>query len=125
MSTNPPVTPPAAAPDPKQAAYDALNVLLNTATAAASNPANTPAAQNVAFALRTAVASQLDELDLAVFTGNTVQLQAAADEMKPGMTQLKTLQTQIAALGNDLKEAASILSGIDKAVAELGALSLV
>jgi hypothetical protein len=123
MSTIPPATPPTGAVDPKQAAYDALNDLLNTATAAANNPANTQAARDTAFALRTATSAQLDALDQAVFTGNTVQLQAAA-EMTPGITQLKALQTQISALGNGLKEAASILSGIDKAVTELGAFGL-
>jgi hypothetical protein len=124
MSIIPPATPPTGAVDPKQAAYDALNDLLNTATAAANNPANTQAARDAAFALRTATSAQLDALDQAVFTGNTVQLQAAAAEMTPGITQLKTLQIQISALGNSLKEAASILSGIDKAVTELGAFGL-
>lgn len=54
MSTIPPATPPTDAVDPKQAAYDALNDLLNTATAAANNPANTQAARDTVFALRTA-----------------------------------------------------------------------
>jgi len=124
MSTIPSATPPTGAVDPKQAAYDALNNLLNTATAAANNPANTQAARDTAFALRTATSAQLDALDQAVFTGNTVRLQAAAAEMTPGITQLKALQTQISALGNGLKEAASILSGIDKAVTELGEFGL-
>ena len=61
-------------------------------------------------------------LNLAVFTGNTVQLQAAAAAMTPGMTQLKALQAKISALGDGLKEAASILSGIDTALTELGKL---
>ena len=124
MSTIPSATPPTGAADPKQAAYDALNDLLNTATAAANNPANTQAARDTAFALRTAISAQLDALDQAVFTDNTVQLQAVAAEMTPGITQLKALQTQISALGNGLKEAASILSGIDKAVTELGEFGL-
>jgi hypothetical protein len=124
MPTIPPATPPPGAVDPKLAAYDALNDLLNTAAAAANNPANTQAARDTAFALRTAISAQLDALDQAVFTDNTVQLQAVAAEMTPGITQLKALQKQISALGNGLKEAASILSGIDKAVTELGAFGL-
>jgi hypothetical protein len=90
-----------------------------------NNPANTQAARDVARALWNATNDQLDALDQAVFTGNTVQLQAAAAAMTPGMTQLKALQTQISSLGNDLKEAASILSGIDNAVMELGVLGLI
>jgi hypothetical protein len=43
--------------------------------------------------------------------------------MKTGMKQLKDLQAQIAALGNGIKEAASIISGIDSAIAELGKLA--
>jgi hypothetical protein len=118
----PPQTPPPAAADPKQAAYDALNALLATAAAAANNPANSQAAQDTAFALRTATQKQLDALDLAVFTGNTVDLQAAAAKLTPGMTDLKALQTKITELGNDLKESASILGWIDKALTELTVL---
>jgi mannose/cellobiose epimerase-like protein (N-acyl-D-glucosamine 2-epimerase family) len=117
-------TPPAGEADPKQAAYDALNALLATATAAATNRDNTAAAQDKAFDVRTEVAAQLQALNLAVFTGNTLQLQAAGDEMAPAMTQLKALKTQIEALGNDLKEAAAIISGIDKVAGEFGALGL-
>ena len=107
MSSTPPAAPSQGPADPKQSAYDALNDLLNTAAAAATNPANTPAAREIAFTLRTTTSAQLDALDQQVFTGNTVQLQAAAAAMTPGMTDLKALQKQIAALGNDLKEAAS------------------
>jgi high-affinity Fe2+/Pb2+ permease len=115
---------PADAANPKQAAYDALNALLAKSDAAAKNPDNTKAAQDTAFAVRTATAEQLNALDQAVFTGNTVNLQAAAAAMTPAMTELKDLQKKIAALGNALKEATSILSGIDKVVSELGALGL-
>jgi capsule polysaccharide export protein KpsE/RkpR len=110
--------------DPKQAAFAALNALLATATAAATNPDNTQEAQDKAFDVRTEVVAQLQALNLAVFTGNTVQLQAAGDEMAPAMTQLKALKTQIETLGNDLKEAAAIMSGIDKVAAEFGKLGL-
>ena len=112
----------AAATDPKQPAYDALNQLLATARAAANNPANTQAAQDAAYTLETAISAQLDALDKAVFTGNTVSLQAAATAMTPGITQLKQLQTKIATLSNDLQEAGAIISGIDKAVGELSVL---
>jgi hypothetical protein len=115
-------TPTAAATDPKQPAYDALNQLLATARAAANNPANTQAAQNTAYALEEAISAQLDALDQAAFTGNTVTLQAAATAMAPGIAQLKQLQTKIEALGNDLQEAASIISGIGKAAGELSVL---
>jgi hypothetical protein len=124
MSATPAAIQPEGAADPKQAAYDALNALLATATAAANNPANTPAAQDTAFDLRNEVTAQLQALNLAVFTGNTVQLQAAGDEMTPAMTELKALKTKIEALGNDLKECASILSGIDKVAGEFTALGL-
>jgi cbb3-type cytochrome oxidase cytochrome c subunit len=127
MPTNPIApnpAPAAGAADPKQAAYDALNALLDTATAAANNPANTPAARDVAFTTRRALSAQLAALDQAQFTGNTVDLQAAEAEMKPGMTNLVALKAKISALGNDLKEAASILSGIDKVVGEFTALGL-
>ncbi len=122
MSTIPPATPSPDADDPKQAAYEALSALLDTATAAANNPANTKAAQDAAFALRTTTAAQLDALDQADFTSHTVALQASAAELSPGITELEALRTQIKALGNDLKEAASILSGIDSAIAELKVL---
>ena len=125
MPTTPPSTPPASTADPKQTACDALNALLKTATAAASNPANSKAAQDAAFDLRTKIVAQLQALNRAVFTGNTVQLQASAAGMTPAMTQLKALQKQIAALGSDLKEAASILSAIDSAVTEIGALGMI
>jgi len=125
MSTTPPATPLTGTADPKQAAFDALKGVLKSAQAAMNNPANTQAARDVARALWNATNDQLDALDQAVFTGNTVQLQAAAAAMTPGMTQLKALQTQISSLGNDLKEAASILSGIDNAVMELGVLGLI
>ena len=141
MPTTPPSTPPASTADPKQTACDALNALLKTATAAASNPANSKAAQDAAFDLRTTIVAQLQALNRAVFTGNTVQLQASAfastrvglaqeamklpPGMTPAMTQLKALQKQIAALGSDLKEAASILSAIDSAVTEIGALGMI
>jgi hypothetical protein len=111
--------------DPKQAAYDALNALLATATSAASNPLNTPAAQNTAYDLRTAIVAQLQALNLAVFTGNTVALQAGAAAMTPATTQLKALQTRIAALGNTIKEGTSILTGIGQAITDLGALGLI
>ncbi len=123
MSTQSPAPPDAA--DPKQAAYDALNDLLAQSTAAANNKDNTKQARDAAFSLRTATAAQLDALDQAKFTGNTVDLQAAEEAMSPGMKQLQELQTQIEALGNELKEATSILTGIDKVIAELGGLGLV
>jgi hypothetical protein len=109
--------------DPKQPAFDALNALLRDATAAANNPKNTKAAQDTAFALRTATSEQLQALDLAVFTANTGKIEAAESELDPGITELKDLRKKIDALGNGLKEAASIISGIDKAVAELSALA--
>lgn len=108
--------------DPKQAAYDVLNALLTTSAAAAINPANTQEARDAAFDLRTATAAQLDALDQAVFTGNTIDLQAASSAMTPGMKDLKALQERIFEIGNDLKEIASILTGIDKALTELAAL---
>jgi hypothetical protein len=111
------------AADPKKPAFDALNDLLKTATAAASNPANTKAAQDEAFAVRTATSDQLQALDLAVFEGNTGKIEAAGSELDPGINQLKDLRTKIDAIGNGLKEAATIISGIDKAVAELSALA--
>lgn len=116
----PPTDP--AASDPKQASFDALNALLASSTAAANNRDNTPAAQDAAWATRTATVTELEALDLAVFTGNTIQLQAAAASMKPGIDQLKALQKQISALGNDFKEAATILADIDKAASALSGL---
>jgi NAD/NADP transhydrogenase alpha subunit len=110
--------------DPKQAAFNALKSVLNTAAAAMNNQDNTQEARDVAHALWSATNDQLDALDLAVFTGNTVQLQAAADEMTPSMTQLKALKAKIEALGDALKEGAAILSGIDKIAGEFGALGL-
>jgi hypothetical protein len=89
-----------------------------------NNQDNTQEARDVAHALWSATNDQLDALDLAVFTGNTVQLQAAADEMTPSMTQLKALKAKIEALGDALKEGAAILSGIDKIAGEFGALGL-
>ena len=116
-----PATDPAAL-DPKQPSFAALNTLLASSNAAALNPANTQAARDAAWATRTATAQQLEALDLAVFTGNTVQLQAAAASMTPGMDQLKTLKKQISALGNDFKEAATVMADIDQAVAALSGL---
>jgi hypothetical protein len=105
-----------------QAAFDKLNALLASADAAAINPANTKEARDAAFDLRTATSAQLDALNQAVITGNTVQLQAAADEMKPGMEELKELKKKIEGIGNGLKEATAIISGIDSAISELGKL---
>lgn len=122
MSTIPPANSSTGAADPKQAAFNALKIVLSFAQAAMNNPANTSAAQDVARTLWNTTNEQLDTLDLYVFTGNTVSLQAGATEMTPGMTQLKTLQAQISALGNDFKEAASIISSIDNALTELSAL---
>ena len=116
----PPTDP--AVPDPKQPSFDALNALLTSSTAATNDRNNTPAAQDAAWATRTATASQLEALDLAVFTGNTVQLQAAAASMTPGMDQLNALKKQISGLGNDFKEAATVMGDIDKALAALSAL---
>lgn len=124
MPTTSPGTPSSDSADPKQAAFNALKSVLSSADAAMNNKANTQEARNVAHALWSATNDQLDALDVAVFTGNTVQLQAAGDEMAPGMTQLKALKTQIEALGNDIKEGAAILSGIDKVAGEFGALGL-
>ncbi|MGA2350218.1 MAG: hypothetical protein ABSF70_07290 [Terracidiphilus sp.] len=125
MPTNPPATPPAGAADPKQAAFAALKAVLNTASIAMNNKANTPAAQAAARDLWDETNDQLDALDQAVFTGNTVQLQAGAAAMTPAMTQLKALQAKLKALGDNLKEAATIIAGIDKAVGELGALGII
>ncbi len=113
MSNTPAPVNAAKAADPKQTAYDALNQLLNTSSDAANNPANTPAAQDAAFAVRTATSTQLAALDLVVFTGNTVQLQASEDSLTPGLNQLKALQARINALAKDLKEAESILQQMD------------
>jgi hypothetical protein len=124
MTTTPPVTPPTGAADPKAAAYAALNAALATSNAAANNPANTKAARDVAFDTSTALSAQLDALDQAVFTGNTVDLKASAKEMDKGMDQLKALQKQIAAIGNDMKEGAAILSGLDQALGKLSALGM-
>jgi CHASE3 domain sensor protein len=110
------------AADPKQPAYDALTRLLQTSSDAANNPANTPAAQELAYQVRSATSAQLDALDLAVFTGDTVDLQAASAKMTPGMDQLKALKAQIEGISQDLKEFASIVSGIDEAVGELSHL---
>ena len=124
MSSTQQGTPSSDAADPKQAAFNALKSVLNTAAAAMNNQDNTQEARGVAHALWSATNDQLEALDLAVFTGNTGQLQAAADEMAPGMTQLKALKAKIEALGDALKEGAAILSGIDKIAGEFSALGL-
>jgi hypothetical protein len=113
---------PAAPASPRQAAFNALKAVLNNAEAAMNNPANTQAAQATARALWTETGEQLDALDQAQIADDSVALQAGAAEMTPGMEKLKALKEKISALGNDLKEAASILTGIDKAIAELRAL---
>jgi len=111
-----------AAPDTKQPSFDALNTLLVSSTAAANDTDNTPAARDAAWATRKVTSHQLEQLDLAVFTGNTAQLQAAKDAMAPGMDQLKDLQQKINALGNDFKEAAKVLTDIDKVVSTVKGL---
>jgi|GEM_PF-6047200 len=116
----PPTDP--AAPDPKQPSLDALNALLVSSTAAYNDTDNTPAARDAAWKTRKATSSQIETLDLAVFTGNTAQLQAAEDAMKPGIDQLKDLQAKISALGEGFKEAATVLTDIDKVVAAVSAL---
>jgi uncharacterized protein YaaR (DUF327 family) len=105
--------------DPKQPSFAALNALLQTANAAFHNPLNTQTARDTAFDLITTINDQLTALNQAVFTGNTVDLKAAAAAMTPGMDQLKALQKEIAQLGNELKEAASIVTGIDQVVSAL------
>jgi len=122
MSTTPPAAPPSGAADPKQAAFDQLTKVLNTAQAAMNNPANTPAAQDAARALWNTTNDQLDALDESVIESDTVSLEASASEMTPAMTQLKALQTQIEALGNDIKEGTALVSGIGSAISELKAL---
>jgi len=120
---DPPVPAPSATTvNPKQAAFNALKATLKNASDAMNNPANTQAAQAAARALWTETGEQLDALDQAQIADDTVALQAGAAQMTPGMEKLKALKEKISALGNDLKEAASILTGIDKAIAELGAL---
>ena len=108
--------------DPKQLAFDALQALLSSSTAAASNPANTKEARDAAFDLRATVADQVEALDVAVFNGNTIQLQAAASTLNPGMEQLKALEVRIKKIGNDMKELASITTQIDSALEKLAAL---
>jgi hypothetical protein len=110
------------APDPKQPSFEALTALLASSTAAANNTDNTQAARDAAWDTRKATSAQLEALDLAVFTGNTAQLQAAAAAMKPGTDQLEALQTKISALGEGFKEAATVLTDIDKVVAAVSAL---
>jgi hypothetical protein len=124
MTTTPPVTPPAGADDPKAVAYAALEAALKTSDAAANNPANTKAARDVAFNASTALSEQLDALDQAVFTGNTVDLQASAKAMDEGMKELKALKEQIEAISKDLKEAATIVSYLDQAIGKLSALGM-
>jgi hypothetical protein len=116
----PPIDP--AAPDPKQPSCDALTTLLASSTAAYNNTDNTPDARSAAWDTRKATSHQLEVLDLAVFTGNTAQLEAAKAAMTPGMDQLKDLQQKISALGNDFKEAATVLTDIDKVVGAVSAL---
>jgi hypothetical protein len=118
------VTPPTGADDPKDAAYAALEAALKTSDAAANNPANTKAARDVAFNASTALSEQLDALDQAVFTGNTVDLQASAKAMDEGMKQLKALKEQIEAISKDLKEATTIISYLDQALGKLSALGM-
>lgn len=121
VTPNPSAADPAA-PGPKQSSFEALNALLASSNAAANNPDNTQAARDAAWATRTATAKELEALDLAVFTGNTADLQAAAAAMKPGIDELNALKKKISALGNAFKEAGTIIADIDKAVAQLTAL---
>ena len=109
--------------DPRQPSYEALAALLAAATGAANNPANLPEAQDVAFALCNVTQAQLDALNLAVFTGNTVQLKAAEAQMTPEMADLKKLQSQIAALGKAMKEGETIVAGIDQVLGAIKMLS--
>ena len=117
-----PPTDPTAAPDPKQPSLDALNALMVSSEAAGLNSTNTPAAQAAAWKTYDAAVAQKEALDLVPFTGNTVQLQAAAAAMTPGMNQLNDLKKQIGALGDDFKEGAAVMGDIDKAVSALSAL---
>jgi argininosuccinate lyase len=121
--TDPAATPdPTAATDPKQPSLAALNALMASSKAAGLNSANTPDAQAAAWKTYDAAAAQAEALDLAVFTGNTVQLQAAEAALTPGMKQLTDLKKQIAALGDGFKEAASVIGDIDQAVSALSGL---
>jgi hypothetical protein len=123
MSTTPPAAPPTGAVDPKQAAFNALQAVLSSSQTAMNNPANTPEAQEVARSVWNTTNNQLDALDVAVITSDTVSLQVGETSMAAGMTQLKALQTRIAAIGNDMKEGASIVTGITSALTELSALT--
>jgi hypothetical protein len=118
MSIDTPANPDAV----KQSAYTTLTNLYNTAQAASNNPSNSAAARDAAFDLMSATSTQLDALDQAAFSANTIDLQAAAAAMAPGVAQLKALQSKIAALGNDFQESGAILSGIDKVIGELTAI---
>ncbi|HZL28971.1 MAG TPA: hypothetical protein VFC39_20765, partial [Acidobacteriaceae bacterium] len=84
--------------------------------------ANTPDAQAAAWKTYDTAVAQKEALDLAVFTGNTVQLQAAAAALTPGMKQLTDLKKQISDLGNGFKEAATVIADIDQAVSALSGL---
>ena len=113
---------PAAAPDPKQPSLAALSALMASSKASGLDTANTPDAQAAAWKTYDAAVAQKEAVDLAVFTGNTVQLQAAAAALTPGMKQLTDLKKQIDALGNGFKEAAAVIGDIDQAVAALSGL---
>ena len=121
--TDPAATPdPTAAPDPKQPSLAALSALMVSSKAAGLDSNNTPAAQAAAWKTYDAAVAQKAALDLVPFIGNTVQLQGAAAAMTPGMKQLTDLKKQIGDLGNDFKEAASVIADIDQAVGALSGL---
>lgn len=123
MSSNPPASPPSA-DELKNQSFTALNALKATAIAAANNPANPKEAQDAAFELLTAVTDQIDALDQTVFTGNTVQLQAAEATTKSACEQLKVLEARIKAIGARIQEGAEIVAGIGTAVSKLMALGM-
>jgi hypothetical protein len=124
MTTIPPMSPAEDEEDPKEAAYTALSDALEAAQAAANNPANTKAARDLAFDAATAISDQMDAVDEAVFTGDTVDLDGSEDAMTEGIAQLKALQEQIAEIGNGMKEGATIISGLDEALSKMSALGL-
>ncbi len=113
------------APDPKvsgQAALDALQATQDQAEAAFENIHNSQQARAAAFDLKTKTFELLTTVNQDLIDADTIDLQAAAEDLSPGIKDLEDLKTKIEAIDKDFAEAATILTDLGKAITALNAI---
>lgn len=120
-----PAADPSSGPTPAETAHQQnLQALYEAMLDAEADPETTPAARETLISGINEVRQELDDLDAVEYHKNTVDLQAAEEELKSSLTVLQNLKKQLDADAAVTNKLTTVANALDAAIGTATTLGL-